>query len=743
MNSAGISSLLKGSNKPRTGQIKTLVSGGVLQQAKIRLTLSFFIFCYLGYLARYAGLEEALKSFSVLIGAALLIYSVIVFSLAYFNAFEKQLRVIGMTGDIIFLSTALYHLHDLGAALYPVYFWIILANGIRFGTRYLDASVILSSVCFGIVLSFSPYWVMHLEFGIGLLIGMIVVPLYLVKALLVKLNNALEEATAASAAKSQFLANISHELRTPLNGIIASADLLREESLSDAGQQKISMITDAAQSQVTLINDLLDFSKAESGKMQETRQVTSIESVIQTVGSVVLPQAETKGIDYQVDLQAEMKQQAWLYPQAMQQVLINLMGNAIKFTSDGKVRLVGRSLLDKDGNNLWRFEIIDTGIGIEQSALETIFEPFVQADESVTRKFGGTGLGTAISKQLIEMMGGQIGCESAPGQGSCFWFEIPVEIADEDSLESTVNDVNANVLTSGQRLEVTPPLEVLVADDNQTNRDILEMILVKEGHRVTLVNDGLQALEALQASHQYDLVILDRNMPELDGLSAMQMYKENTVGLSARQPRFMLITADGTEETRQLAIQSGVDCFMTKPVRPHELKETIKAMFIILDAKEDEEPEPEIASGLKLAVDNTTAETKPATDVSSVDGLLDQQKLAELEALSPGLSGQMIDGFINDGDRLIGEFSKACQDKDFGQILDIAHAIKGSALQLGAQRLADYCHNLKALKRVDLDMKADNVNKEMKFLYLEARNSLTANHQSSEADAAHVGRATH
>lgn len=738
MNSAGVSNLLE-KNKNRSGQVKTLVSGGVLQQAKLRLVLSLIIFCYLGYLARYAGLESALKSFSILIGAALLIYSVTVFSLAYFNSYEKQLRVIGMTGDILFLSTALYNLHDLGAALYPVYFWIILANGIRFGTRYLDASVILSSVCFGIVLSFSPYWVMHLEFGIGLLIGMIVVPLYLVKAMLVKLNNALAEASAASAAKSQFLANISHELRTPLNGIIASADLLQEESLSDAGQKKVSMISDAAQSQMTLINDVLDFSKAESGKIQETRQATSLESVIQTVGSVILPQAETKGIDYRVDLQVEMKQQAWLYPQAMQQVLINLVGNAIKFTPEGKVSLVGSSLMDKDGHDLWRFEIIDTGIGIEQSALGIIFDPFVQADESVTRKFGGTGLGTAISKELVEMMGGQIGCESVPGNGSCFWFEIPVEMADEESLESSVNDVNANVLTSGERLEVTPPLEVLVADDNQTNRDILKMILVKEGHNVTLVNDGLQALEALQASHHYDLVILDRNMPEIDGLSVMQFYKENTVGLSIRQTRFMLITADGTDETRQLAIQSGVDSFMTKPVRPHELKRTIEAMFIILDTAEDEKTEPEIESALRLAVDNTTTEAKPTAKDNNPDVLLDQQKLAELETLSPGLSGQMIDGFINDGDRLIGDFSKACQDGDFGQILDIAHAIKGSALQLGAQRLADYCHNLKTLKRINLDRKSDSVNKEMKYLYLEARNSLTSYHKSSDAGVAHIG----
>ena len=714
----------------------------VQEQQNIRWIMISFFFLY--FISQAISGKDDLSSNSNYFLLVVLMVIVSTFIQIGINYSKKQdlIKLSVVVGDIGFLSAALVMGGESAAIFFPIYLWVIVGNSVRYGINYLKFSSLVSIFGFGAVIFISDFWREHLHISLGLLIGLAVVPLYLRK-LLARLNQALEEVTAASAAKSQFLANISHELRTPLNGIIASADLLREESLSDAGQQKISMITDAAQSQVTLINDLLDFSKAESGKMQETRQVTSIESVIQTVGSVVLPQAETKGIDYQVDLQAEMKQQAWLCPQAMQQVLINLMGNAIKFTSDGKVRLVGRSLLDKDGNNLWRFEIIDTGIGIEQSALETIFEPFVQADESVTRKFGGTGLGTAISKQLIEMMGGQIGCESAPGQGSCFWFEIPVEMADKDSLESTVNDVNANVLTSGQRLEVTPPLEVLVADDNQTNRDILEMILVKEGHRVTLVNDGLQALEALQASHQYDLVILDRNMPELDGLSVMQMYKENTVGLSARQPRFMLITADGTEETRQLAIQSGVDCFMTKPVRPHELKETIKAMFIILDAKEDEEPEPEIVSGLKLAVDNTTTEIELAIEDNHADALLDQQKLAELEALSPGLASQMIDGFINDGDRLIGEFSKACQDKDFGQILDIAHAIKGSALQLGAQRLADYCHNLKVLKRVDLDRKADNVNKEMKFLYLEARNSLTAYHQSSEADAAHVGRATH
>ena len=196
MNSASISSLLKKNNKTSKGEVGTLIIGGVFQQSKLRLILSLAIFCYLVYLAGFAGLEEGLKSFSILIGGALVIYSVVIFFVAYYNMFEKQLRGFGLTGDILFLSTALYHLHDLGAALYPLYFWIILANGIRFGTRYLDVSVILSSVCFGIVLSLSPYWVMHLEFGIGLLIGMIVVPLYLVKTLLVKLNNALKEASA-------------------------------------------------------------------------------------------------------------------------------------------------------------------------------------------------------------------------------------------------------------------------------------------------------------------------------------------------------------------------------------------------------------------------------------------------------------------------------------------------------------------------------------------------------------------
>ena len=715
--------------------VRSLVLGGVKKQAKIRLYLSFVIVIYLGYLALFSNESEIVKEYVTLINILQFIYSVSIFVLSYYERLDFQLRWIGMLGDIFSLSLAIYVINDLGAAFYPVYFWIILANGIRFGTRYLDAAVILSAISFSIVLCLSPYWLTHIEFGVGLLLGMIVIPIYLVKALLVQLNGAFSEAVRANKAKSQFLANISHELRTPLNGIVASVDLLRDENLGPDAREKVDMIADAAQSQMALINDVLDLSKAESGKMREESSPVSLQTIIQHVNSVMSPQAEARGIEYQVDLPEDMKQKARLYPRAMQQVLINLVGNAIKFTEQGSVRLQARSLIDKEGNNLWRFEIIDTGIGIEESALKNIFDPFVQADDSVTRKYGGTGLGTAISRQLVEMMGGQIGCESVPGKGSCFWFEIPVELADAEA-GGEDEKTGSHVLTDAAPREATPPLAVLVADDNQTNRDILEMILRKAGHRVTLVEDGLQALEALGSGQHFDLVILDRNMPEMDGLTVFQTYRENTAGLSEQQPGFMLITADGTDETRNLVVQSGVDCFMTKPIRPQELLDAIGEMFIFPGEEEEKETEPDIESALRLAIDNTTRQASAVDDAGQAEAVLDHQKLEELEALSPGLSEQMIEGFVNDGDRLIREFRQACADRDYGRILDIAHALKGSALQLGAQRLADYCHRLKTLKRSELNGKADDLEREMKYLYLQARNQLLAAHQGANSEVA-------
>jgi len=648
-----------------------------------------------------------------------------------FSVNSDVLKTLAIVGDVGLLTVTLILGSAQTAIFYPVYLWVIVGNSVRYGNFYLKLSSLVSILGFGTVILVNQFWRGHLEISIGLLIGLAVVPFYL-SQLLDRLNNALDEAVTANKAKSQFLANISHELRTPLTGIIASADLLVEEPMSNSGHRKLEMIRDSAQSQMALINDLLDLSKAESGKTQENKQVASLETILEHVNSVMLPQAEAKGIDYQAEVQPEMMQQAWLYPQSLQQILINLVGNAIKFTPEGSVTLQTQSLVDKGGNHLWRFDVIDTGIGISQEAMETIFDPFVQADESVTRKYGGTGLGTAISKQLVEMMGGQLRCQSTMGSGSCFSFEIPVQLIENEDVLMTEAENTDNILNTGnQRIKVTPPIEVLVADDNQTNRDILEMILIKEGHNVTLVTNGLEALEALQDYQNFDLVILDRNMPELDGLEVMKLFKENTAGLTTKQPKFMLITADGTEETRELALQSGVDSFMTKPVRPRDLNAAIDALFIIVGIKTKEEPEVVIDSTLKLAVDNTSDQSI-IVDSDDQSLILDLHQLEELETLSPGLPGQMIAGFFHDGDRLIQAFTEACGTRDYAQILDIAHALKGSALQLGIVRLADYCKNLKKLKRTELDQKADTLKKEMKYLYTEARNSLLAYHQEEK-----------
>ena len=209
--------------------------------------------------------------------------------------------------------------------------------------------------------------------------------------------------------------------------------------------------------------------------------------------------------------------------------------------------------------------------------------------------------------------------------------------------------------------------------------------------------------------------------------------------MSIKQPRFMLITADGTDETRELALESGVDSFMTKPVRPFELINTLNAMFIILneDTEDSDQGELAVQSSLRLAVDNTSA--KDDTKAVDDETVVDHHKLVELDELSEGLASQMITGFVRDGDRLIVDFTAACEARDLGEIFSIAHAIKGAALQLGAQRLADYCKQLKTLKRIDLDSKAEQTLKDMRFLYLEARNLLLA-HSGNEQSQTFEGK---
>jgi two-component system sensor histidine kinase RpfC len=329
-------------------------------------------------------------------------------------------------GAIVDFSTASFLLligGETSAPLVGIYLWVTLGNGFRYGVPYLLFSTALATVGFGSVLVFNPFWHAHVELGIGILFTMVIVPLY-ATSLMRQLHAAVNRANDANQAKSNFLANMSHELRTPLNGVIGSADLLAETPLNKEQKEFSQIILASAHALLELIDNVLDISRIEAGRVVTTGEDFDLHRLVNGTAAMMESQAQGKGLVLAAHIAPQTPFQLHGDARHLRQILINLIGNAIKFTEHGRIDVYVRPV-EKSQPQLVRFEIIDTGIGIPEAALARIFDSFTQADPSVTRRFGGSGLGTTIAKQLVETLGGEIGLHSREGEGTTIWFELP------------------------------------------------------------------------------------------------------------------------------------------------------------------------------------------------------------------------------------------------------------------------------------------------------------------------------
>ena len=641
------------------------------QQALIRLVLLAMIVAYLeGVVRGRPEVTEPLRLSLLFLGVEFVVAFAVVAWILARPGVSYPRRVLGMVADYSLMGVGMVLLGELLAPMYVVLLWVTVGNGLRYGPRFLYAAIGFAAVTFTTVILRTPYWQANPWLAWGLLVGLIVVPLYL-SSLLRALVRATEAAKAASEAKSRFLANMSHEFRTPLNGIVGMAELLVTTPLSAEQRDSAEVIQTSARSLQLLVDDVLDFSTIEAGKLKRSDADFSLSELVKSVQVMLLPSAQSKGLTLEFVMPRNVPDGLHGDSGHLRQILINLLSNAIKFTEHGKVALEVASLeFVADALHL-RFSVRDTGIGIAEEHLGRIFEAFEQVDSGHGRRYGGTGLGTTIAKSLTELLGGRIGVESRTGAGSHFWFELPFQPAAAgmaNALSGASNVIAFDDPFVRHRARVRS-LRILIADDQSSNLLVMRRLLEKAGHRPQLVDDGSDVLNALEAQ-RFDAVITDLHMPGVSGIEIMKQTRFMEAG--RKRTPFIVLSADATPEAQLESERAGAYAFLTKPLAVDRLLEKLA----------------EIGEGALAATD---VGQKPAPVTGGSASPISKHLLDELREMKLGedFVHRFLGECVRDARKSLADIETAGSVAHWDEFHDACHALKGAAGNMGAVRLAE------------------------------------------------------
>ncbi|MCB2182364.1 MAG: response regulator [Desulfobulbaceae bacterium] len=507
-----------------------------------------------------------------------------------------------------------------------------------------------------------------------------------------------KEAELANHAKSEFLANMSHEIRTPLNGVIGITQLFCEGELTRKQQHLCKMLSTSGNTLLSLINDILDISKIESGKMELECICFDVEKLIHDCVTCAVPAIREKGLEIIVNIDPDVPLQLKGDSQRFKQIVQNLISNAVKFTDHGEIR-ISLSLLEEEGESVFiNCTVEDTGLGIDNNAQEHIFDSFAQADNSVTRKFGGTGLGLSIVQHLAAIMGGEVGLKSDPGKGSSFWFTAKIAkqtpedccrricrsrdtaAIQDDPFEQDHSQKPTDEISSQTSENNLAGKNVLLVEDNFINQQVSIELLERFHCQVRLAENGLQALEMLE-DQNFDLVLMDCHMPEMDGFTATRLIrrKESFCKENKKHIPIIAMTARAMQGDREKCLEAGMDEYLSKPVQHRDLQ---MAMSRCMSR----------STHIINSTRSTAKKSKTKIDKNVLRRLLGKKRNGQ-----NSLVEKIGNYFLGEAPRVFALLNKAICQNDTTAIFDCAHRFKSSCVNLGLNGLAEKCGELELL----------------------------------------------